>query len=196
MQLPKITKINSHILDHGTVKQEEIMNLIYNSIEKNENYFILVHNYNAVLIGNIIDGEFSLYNNQSLEPRHILELRIFNNAWELHLIKTENEYKWRIRKDGVGNEVEIFDERHGIYGTKAKRIDDDWSCLLEERGTRIYVPFLFESESNQSTKTKLYYLVRNYIADEDLIKFEDARLVGFYNEFGEELVIRGDENGI
>ena len=152
-------------------------------IEGNECFCILAYLSYEVLIGYVQDRTLYFYDRIGLDFEHLLELRIFNENKELHIVKYGEAYIARVREDGVGLNEEVYDEIDAVFGTHiepGKSSDRlTWSLLVEDRGTKIAVPFKF---SNNINDTQLYYKVRNYIDKENPnLVFTDARLCGFFN---------------
>jgi len=167
----------------GFMKQDNIKELIKSCTDKKENYFAIAHKNHEVLIGIYRNGDFLFYQNRELEPEFLLELRIFNDLFELHILKmNDDEFLYRVRTDETGEEVEVYDEEHAVFGTSIEDLGNGWKALRESRGTCIQVPFnLSESDGKAPL---LYYRVRNYIGydKDDHIHFYDARLCGFLDK--------------
>ena len=194
MPIPfEIKKISSNIINYGKIFKEDIIDTINSNINENEMYYIIAHKNHEVLVGKVDKKNIKFYSNQTIEPEHILEIRIFNEDKELHIIKEDDYFIWRLRVDneelkkGIDEEiVEVYDEKHFILGTRAEKYNDNWSILLEERGSKIFVPFSIELFNNKSKNSKMYYIARNYISNDKLIRFEDARLIKLEIEKGED----------
>ena len=194
MPIPfEIKKISSNIINYGKISKQDIIDTINSNINENELYYIIAHKNYEVLVGKVDKKNIKFYSNQTIEPEHILEIRIFNEDKELHIIKEDDYFIWRLRVDneelkkGIDEEIfEVYDEKHFMLGTRAEKYNDNWSILLEERGTKIFVPFSIELFNNKSKNSKMYYIARNYISNDKLIRFEDARLIKLEIEKGED----------
>ena len=162
MPIPfEIKKISSNIINYGKIFKEDIIDTINSNINENEMYYIIAHKNHEVLVGKVDKKNIKFYSNQTIEPEHILEIRIFNEDKELHIIKEDDYFIWRLRVDneelkkGIDEEiVEVYDEKHFMLGTRAEKYNDNWSILLEERGTKIFVPFSIELFNNKSKNSR------------------------------------------
>lgn len=129
-------------------------------------------------------------------PEGLLELRAFDEGGELHVVMDGcgGLVGGRVRRDGAGEEAEVFDEEHVLWGTGIDESpsNTETAVLVEDRGTRVCLPREVLGESLPGGK-RVTLRVRNYLAEEKsdsetgdtTFAFEDWRLVGFQLRDGE-----------
>jgi CRISPR-associated protein (TIGR03984 family) len=112
-------------------------------------------------------------------PAGLLELRAFDESSELHAVFDEHTLKGRIRKDGIGETVKVFDEEHLLWGEAKAQTEDGKTLLEADRGTVIKLPLDIDAPEG----SRITILVRNYLANEDVgfspYLFNDYRFVRF-----------------
>ncbi len=150
--------------------------------------FLIVYKYNEIYLGlinnnTIMKGYLELNRvnvKNELNINHILDLRMFCEKGELHLWKYNDTLQWRLRKDGEGEDCDIYEEDHYIWGTKISD-EDEFSIIEECRGMQLTFPFSLKEQP-----LPLKYKVRNYIKydGDGLINFIDSRIVHFINNNG------------
>jgi CRISPR-associated protein (TIGR03984 family) len=136
--------------------------------------FLLLHAYDSVQIGAIINGNLKLKLPFRIED--LMDLRLFGQMGELHVWRIAVGLAGRLRVDNSERPDDgcwVKEEFHGMWGTKAE-FEDGWWKLSEKQTSPIYVPFI--------AKPEMFYKVRNYYTfDENgQPRCEDARLCGFF----------------
>ncbi|SDZ39587.1 CRISPR-associated protein, TIGR03984 family [Evansella caseinilytica] len=116
---------------------------------------------------------------------YILELRIFNTQQEFRAIRTDHEFKWRIRHDNEkdGERFVCLDEPHKLWG-KSKKIGktNGWSILQEDRGTRLYFPGYIQEFGGKAILLRQYITFHEWSLEPQQAfhyDFSDERLVAF-----------------
>lgn len=102
---------------------------------------------------------------------YLQELRAFNSGKEVYLIRVGDKFIGRIREDGDGDDVKVFDEDHRLWGQVPR--EKTTNVLKEDRGIEITLPF--EVEKNEYVFIK----VRNYFTAEGDLACVDWRFMGF-----------------
>ena len=107
----------------------------------------------------------------------------FNECFELYIWRYGKDFCYRIREDGRGEPVNIYEEEHIVWGTGVEN-DAGGIRLIEDRVTPIKFPYRIKKGD-----LPIKYRIRNYFDfDRDgLIRFYDARLVEFIDRKGEKL---------
>lgn len=98
---------------------------------------------------------------------NLIEVRAFNDNSELHAILVNGAWRGRIRKDGEGNEVEIFDRNQLIWGKCVA--PGKPSKLYEDRGITVMVPVEVAEDK------RACLLIRSYLSDNEF-EFVDYRI--------------------
>lgn len=104
-----------------------------------------------------------------------LEVRAFDGNGELKVIYDGEYYIGRVRADGNGDDFEVVDENHLLWGNHITKEENGYTSLSEDRGTRLELPL----EVND--KKRAFITVRNYLnPDENIFEFNDYRMVEFF----------------
>lgn len=138
-----------------------------------------------VCIGKYTEGKLLFYRDERFETKYIQRLRVFNETSELMLWRTEGcIFNLRLREDDIHavrieNGSYVIDAHQVIWGTKAKKLNDGWSELTEQRGTRLIVPF--PDLEVDSGKNRLKLWTRHYISfnENGQAGYMDSRFVTF-----------------
>jgi len=157
---------------------------------------------NEVLIGKYDGNELKFYLNKVPEPQFIQKLRLFNETQELFLWRkkwkdTCGEFAFRLRVDGDGNETDVVDAKQVLWGTTAKKLDEEFTEILETRGTKIILPF--NDIQVDDKERRVFILTRNYISYDtndssyQQAGYVDCRFVKFTDENGN--VLGGELDG-
>lgn len=158
----------------------------------------------VVLIGKYDGKDFHFYQNEKLEP-HLLEphfiqkMRLFDEDQELYLWrKNKNQFRGRLRIDGIGEKTDVVDVEQVLWGTRSKSLGN-YIELCEDRGTKIILPFKnIKIDAQKDPKDRIRILTRNYVSYDTNSSYEqagyvDCRFVAFKNSRGD--LLWGDENG-
>jgi CRISPR-associated protein (TIGR03984 family) len=149
--------------------------------------FVVAYLDYKVLIGKFTNGSFSFFNNETIEPKYIQRIRIFNKNEELLLWRSEGILKGRYRKDDDGVEVWAVDNYQVLFGTNYPKNNppgSDSTTIIEDRGTEINLPFEVKN-IDVSNKNRVKIKTRNYIGFNEVFQatYTDNRFVEF--TFGE-----------
>jgi len=141
----------------------------------------VAHMYDRVIIGKA-DSNNPFPDSYELE-RYLNMIRLFNECFELYIWRYGKDFCYRIREDGRGEPVNIYEEEHIVWGTGVEN-DAGGIRLIEDRVTPIKFPYRIKKGD-----LPIKYRIRNYFDfDRDgLIRFYDARLVEFIDRKGEKL---------
>jgi CRISPR-associated protein (TIGR03984 family) len=133
-----------------------------------------------VLIGNYSDNSLTFCNSESIEPKYIQRIRIFNKNEELFLWRREGNLEGRYRKDDEkGKGSWIVESNQVLFGTIARKIEKGFTEISEARGTKIILPFdnISVDEKNNRIKIKTY----NYVGFNEIHQatYMDCRFAEF-----------------
>ncbi len=177
----KITTIKT-IKETKELAQEQIIPEI-TTIFHSKTAYVLQHTSHSVDIGYLKSGIITFYEGRQFDPSDFNDLRVFNEEKEVHIIRKKEKIIARLRKDGQGEDTDIFDQKVMVLGETQKELSEEWKEFSENRGTRIVLPL--KDAQVQNT----FYKARNYIqyTKDGELCFKDARLCGFYNTDGEKI---------
>lgn len=149
--------------------------------------FVLAYLDYKVLIGKYSNGSFSFYNNESIEPKYIQRIRIFNKVEELLLWRSEGVLKGRHRKDNEGVDTWVVDNNQVLFGTRYPTNNPpsaNSTTITEDRGTEISFPFEVKDIDEKENRIKIK--TRNYVDYNEIHQatYIDSRFVEF--TFGKE----------
>ncbi len=101
--------------------------------------------------------------NETFENRYVRRMRVFTPQKELLIWRTREGFRARTRIDdleGAGTYAVVA--RQALYGTDTKESpDENFSVLVEKRGTRIAIPF--GNVAVDENKKRVFIETRNYI---------------------------------
>ncbi|HQI79634.1 MAG TPA: CRISPR-associated protein Csx19 [Petrotogaceae bacterium] len=171
----KITTIKT-TKETKELTQEQIIPEI-NQIFQDKTAYVLQYTSHSVDIGYIKNNTITLYKDQQFIPSDFTDVRIFNEEMELHILKKKEKTIARLRKDGQGEDTDIFDQKVMLLGETQKILNEEWTEFSETRGASLILPL----KDAQAQNT--FYKARNYIqyTNDGELCFKDARLCGFYN---------------
>jgi len=177
----KITTIKT-TKETKELTQEQIIPEI-TGIFQNKNAYILQYTSHSVDIGYFKNGIITFYADRQFDPLDFKDLRVFNEEMEVHIIRKKEKIIARLRKDGQGEDTDIFDQKVMVLGETQKELSEEWTEFSENRGTNLTLPL--KNAKVQNT----FYKARNYIeyTPDGELCFKDARLCGFYNTDGEKI---------
>jgi len=168
---------------------------------KQPSWFVAYLDY-RVVIGKYTNNtdKFVFYpehTNETLEPKYLQRLRVFNPNEELLLWRSDNGFKGRFRQDGSGEECEVIEAHQVLFGTrKGEHCDENFTEITEDRGTTLFLPFVnfkFAKEDKQTQVQKLLSRVciktYNYIEPNAVhqMTYTDCRFVSFTDSSGKAL---------
>lgn len=152
------------------------------SFFEDQEAFALVWKVHEVIAGKIVQNQCLFYQS-TLQPEFVQEARIFNETSELYLLRQEDIFVARFRKDGEGEKTDVYDERHFVNG-HVQNWHNGWLKIAEEnRGFLLFLP------ASVPVTGKVCYTARNYYCcdDDGQLCFKDARLCGFCKPDGTQL---------
>jgi CRISPR-associated protein (TIGR03984 family) len=173
-----------------------------------EEGFVVAYLYHEVLIGRYKNQKMILYKNESIDPGHIIKIRVFNENKELFIWKTSEGFNYRLREDdetieegdakngsqvlcgkeaeeneGTKKVVYVVDARQVLWGTKIEEKYGDFTLITEDRGTQLILPFTVNSKLKEldAKENRVFLKTRNYIDYNQLCQatYVDSRFMGF-----------------
>jgi len=149
-----------------------------------ERSFIVAYLDYKVLIGTYENGNCHFHENETIDPKYIQRLRVFNETKELYLWRTSKGLKGRLRIDSEGNGTEVVDAYQVLFGTRSEP-SGNYTRISEERGTVLFLPFQdLEIDVKKEKKDRIAVKTRNYIDYNNVFQatYIDCRLMGFYKD--------------
>lgn len=118
---------------------------------------------------------------------YVRELRIFQEARELRIVRSKDGFRWRLRQDFAveaeqGQEIHVLDEVHKIWGAseRSEMIDaSPWSLLTSQRGSAIWAPGDYKPHGEVGLRIRNYIEFARAEAGNGIVHFVDERLLGF-----------------
>ena len=171
----------------GIVNKDALESFIASAADDTGEGYAVCWQHHSVTIGKVADGVLSFcINEQPLYSRHLIRMRIFSKEKEYHIWKTGFQFNYRKRCDGQGDAIEYVEAIQPLWGTQTKPGSKfpGWSCIFEQRGTELFVPF---SELSFKGDNRLSIVTRNYIGYNDIGQagYVDCRFVKFDGAGGE-----------
>ncbi|WP_066635758.1 type III-D CRISPR-associated protein Csx19 [Desulfolucanica intricata] len=166
--------INELVIDNYGKLIEKVVEIF------KDNGFVVAYLYYKVLIGKFENGKLIFYQHETIEPKYLQTLRVFNDDKELLLwSKGEKFFNVRLRVDGEGEELDYIDAKQILWGTESKEKKEGWSTLIEDRGTEIIIPL--SGLKLDVNKKRLKLKTRNYIGCNEVGQagYIDSRFVSF-----------------
>ena len=112
-----------------------------------------------------------------LDPKFLLNFKVFNDKKELFIWRNaRRQFQGRIRIDDEGDNWNVVEVKHVVWGTNYEPEGDNWTRIFEERGTDIIIPYQISS-LNPRMRVKL--LTRYYIDYNELCiaRYGDSRFI-------------------
>jgi CRISPR-associated protein (TIGR03984 family) len=167
-------------------EQQALINLLNELNPKKDSaltYAVAYLDY-RVLVGRFDwDNQVFLFYEQ-FDPKNLQRLRVFNADGELLLLREKSfSFRGRLRIDNGSKEaedVEVIDAMQVLWGTKKTTTEhSEWSTISEERGTKLTLPFAFNSYDLNDKKKRVKLQTRNYISYNKLGQagFTDCRFM-------------------
>jgi len=159
--------------EKGEIDKEIKQFLLEKLKELGEKADFILYKHNEVIIGKIRNNKF--FPSLDFSEKYIKEIRVFNKKGEIHVWWYNGGFCYRLRIDKEGEETNVYDEEHIIWGEKVEQKENS-TLLKEKRGTNIELPYKISKDD-----LPIKYKVRNYFTYDNngLIKFFDARLLYF-----------------
>lgn len=176
----RLIKLHSEVKTFDII--ENLDEFIENLKEIKDGYVVAYLTY-KVLIGKFKDGKLSFYNNQLINPRFLLKMRIFNNDAETLIWRQNGIFKARTRIDQSGQDHYAVLAFQQLWGTEKEVLDQGYSRVFEERGTELIVPFTKFNLDNG--KNRIFLKTVNYIdfhPETHIATYVDCRFAGFFDK--------------
>ncbi len=161
-----LKKIKSEA-EFGVASIQELLNKIK---VINEGFYIS-YLYNKVSVGKISE-QFD-----NFDPSDLKMIRVFNKDAEIYAFNlNNNKFRYRLRKDGAGEEVFIVEANQVLIGTKSEK-NNGKTKIFEDRGVELTV--LFDVSVNNSKR--LCIKTFNYVGFTHYgqATYVDSRIAGF-----------------
>lgn len=117
---------------------------------------IIVWRMQSILWGTARNDREQFYNNETVDPKTVLEMRIFNETEELYVVRDGDEFIGRYIEDDGPENIKYVDNIARLWGTFSERKGDYVVLKDVTRKLTLMVPCPEEAE---------YYglITRNYI---------------------------------
>ncbi|MBP9885554.1 MAG: TIGR03984 family CRISPR-associated protein [Leptospiraceae bacterium] len=174
---------------------ENWKNYLINELFNIPTYFIAYLHY-AVVIGRCDTGKLHYFDpsdsniKDSIDFKFLQKMRIFNKDAELHIWKTQGNFKGRIRAEknfsGANKTkhndleiVEFIEANQILFGTTSIDLNNGFTKLTEDRGTEVILPFTNIDIDNKDKRMAIR--TRNYIGYNEIGQagYVDCRFVEF-----------------
>ncbi len=171
-------KIGSAMEPYNNIKSGELMTILNAKIT--ETAFAVVFLDDRVLIGTLENNNFHFFDNQTVEPKYIQRIRVFDMNREFHAWRSRGCLKGRLRIDNdKDDDVDVVVAKQVLFGTKDKARSDGFTEIWEDRGTRLILPFSNLTVDKQGNR--IFILTHNYIDYNTAgqATYTDCRFVSF-----------------
>jgi CRISPR-associated protein (TIGR03984 family) len=147
-----------------TIATHEFETTVTEHLHKSPSFFVAYLDY-KVIIGRYVDGKFGCYGKETIDPQHLQQylqrLRVFNQDEELLLWRSSGKFNGRFRIDKQGKEAEAIEANQVLFGTTAKKLNEHFTQISEQRGTCLILPF--PNIQVDDKKQRVFIKTRNYI---------------------------------
>lgn len=141
----------------------------------NTSVYIIAHLVNEVLIGKYENSTLVFFDNKEIEPKYLLNLRVFSENKELYIWKNNDKFKFRMRTDETGDGTDVIETDIILWGTDSEPLNDNFTRIFEDRGIELILPGDFQIDKSNRKKIKVrFYIGKNEIG---LAEYVDARFV-------------------
>lgn len=183
----ELTEIFTHSQPFVDINQEKLDKVLAEKFlrgNSNTKAYVVAWLDYEVLIGIWENQQFVFYNGKNLKLKYLQRLRIFNQEREIFLWRTNGQLKGRLREDNQeGSKVTIVVAKQLLFGTKSKQLDDSFTEIYEDRGTKLVLPFTNMEVDNKSIDNRIFLQTYNYVKTtlEYQATYFDCRFVAFMN---------------
>lgn len=184
LELIEIFTHSQPFVDINQEKLDEVLAEKFLRGNSNTKAYVVAWLDYEVLIGIWENQQFIFYNGKNLKLKYLQRLRIFNQEREIFLWRTNGQLKGRLREDNQeGSKVTIVVAKQLIFGTKSKQLNDSFTEIYEERGTKLVLPFTNLEVDNKSIDNRIFLQTYNYVKTtlEYQATYFDCRFVAFMN---------------
>ncbi len=140
---------------------------------------------NEVRIGLWSKNVFQFYQSNYFDFKYVQRLRAFNNDKEIHIWRSGEEWKGRIRIDNDGGkETDVVIAHQLLFGTKGEQLDSQFIKLEEKRGTNLILPIAnFKYDDKSNPQGRVFIKTHNYVKTNKIgqATYFDCRFVAFTN---------------
>ena len=85
---------------------------------------IIVWRMQSILWGTVKNGKVVFYNNETVDPQTVLEMRIFNETEELYVVRDSDEFVGRYIEDDGPETIKYVDSIARLWGKRTERQND------------------------------------------------------------------------
>lgn len=171
-----------------TIARNDFENTVAQYIKKSS-WFVAYLDYRVVIGKYNETDKFVFYKrhpNEKLEAKYLQRIRVFNAKEELHLWRSGQELKGRMRRDYIGEkDIDVVEAHQVLFGVrKGQNCDDAFTEITEDRGTSLILPFTNLPFDDQGRLTsRVCIKTYNYIDYNDIgqATYVDCRFVCFTN---------------
>lgn len=121
---------------------------------------IVIWQINKIVWGTINAGEIKLIGDETLCPELWQEIRIFNEAAEIHLVNKDNRLIGRLRCDSTGEGSEYVDTLSRFWGKIDSCAD---TIVLTDKNRKLTLELPYPKNIDQPPKEYLGLITRSYI---------------------------------
>ncbi len=135
--------------------------------------FVILWQVNSINWGRWTDGRF-YYEGPAPKDSLVLELRVFNEQEELHLLKKGGSFKGRYRKDGEGEEAEYIDSASRFWGkrTEGQESAEGFICLIDkDRKLSMSIPKIEADAETYALETRSYVGINEQTAQAGYVDY-------------------------
>ncbi len=160
----QLIEIKTKIEEYGILSIEELSNKI-KAVEKG---FFIGYFYNEVIIGRTTKIPIN---------RDLKMIRVFNKNAEIYAFRiADNKFRYRLRRDGIGEKSYIVEANQVLVGSKSRK-DNGKTTIFEDNGSELTVPF----DISVSDSKRLCIRTYNYVGFTQYgqATYIDSRIVGF-----------------
>ncbi len=140
---------------------------------------------NEVRIGLWRENAFQFYQGNNFDFKYVQRLRAFNADKEIHIWRSGEEWKGRIRIDNDGGkETDVLIANQLLFWTKGDRLDSQFIKLEEKRGTNLILPLAnFKFDDKGNPQSRVFIKTYNYVKTNKIgqATYFDSRFVAFTN---------------
>lgn len=188
--MEKLYEIEKTRVNFQLFKDKDFTDDILHKLALMSNGYVVCWLHYAVLFGKIRNKKIEFYKNQMPDfNKYLLKLRAFNGREELHVWKGKKYFNFRyIKEDEQGDkELEFIDAKQVMFGTKFKKLDEDFYEVWEDRGIRYIIPAeIIPKQLESEIRGRLVLHTRNYIG------YNPIGQAGFIDSQFIKLEFRGD----
>ncbi|MBK6339140.1 MAG: hypothetical protein IPF63_05950 [Bacteroidetes bacterium] len=149
------------------------LNLCDLNFRSDANFYMLLHH--AMVFGKIENWNFQCLDNSILKnwQQYLIELRVWNDTEETHVFYRMG--KWQMRTVDLNGEFLHYDTESFIWRTENEHLGNNYSKLIEERGTEIIFPKDWANEKEIKIKERHFISYNAF----NMPQVVDSCIIGF-----------------